>query len=182
MEIPPDVVEIWDRYGLEESVRRHCITVAKISMKIAERIKQNGHHVDTKLLLKGALLHDIGRAVTHDPFMHFIKSAEILRTENMDERVVRIAERHFSAGLSAEEAEKLGLEPKNYIPQTLEEKIVSFSDNLAVGDREGSFEDFMRRLEEIDRRSPELRWLTERTRERAKKIKEELERLSGLTF
>ncbi len=40
----------------------------------------------------------------------------------------------------------------------------------------------MKRLEEIDRKNPEMRWLTERTRERAKRMKEELERLSGLVF
>jgi len=68
------------------------------------------------------------------------------------------------------------------MPETLEEKIVSFADNLAMGDREGTFEDFMKRLDEIDRKNPEMRWLTDRTRERARKIKEELERLSGLVF
>ncbi len=182
MDIPPDVLRIWDKYGLDESVRRHCITVAKISMNIAEKIRQRGHVVDMDAVLKGALLHDIGRAVTHDPFQHFIKSAEILRREGVDEKVVRIAERHFSAGLTAEEARKLNLPAKSYMPETLEEKIVSFADNLAMGDRQGKFEEFMRRLDEIDRRNPELSWLTAKTRERARKIKEELEELSGLRF
>ena len=182
MEIPPDVLKLWDKYGLDNSVRKHCTTVAKIAVKIAENIKKNGYDVDVDAVLKGALLHDIGRAITHDPFQHFIKSAEILRNEGVDEKIVRIAERHFSAGLTAEEAEKLGLEPKDYLPESLEEKIVSFADNLAVGDRQGSFEDFMKRLDEIDRRNHELRWLTERTRERARKIKNELEKLSGMSF
>ncbi|WP_290623793.1 MULTISPECIES: TIGR00295 family protein [unclassified Archaeoglobus] len=182
MDIPPDVLELWDKYGLDEAVRRHCITVAKIALEIAEQIKRNGHNVDTNAVLKGALLHDIGRATTHDPFQHFIESAKILRREGVDERIVRIAERHFSAGLSAEEAEKLGLEPKDYIPQTLEEKIVSFADNLAMSDRQGRFEDFMRRLDEIDRRDPKLGWLTEKTRVRARKLREEIEKLSGLRF
>lgn len=182
MEIPPEVLELWDKYRLEEPVRKHCITVAKIAMRIAEKIHQKGHAVDMDAVLKGALLHDIGRAITHDPFQHFIESAKILREEGVDERIARIAERHFSAGLSAEEAEKLGLEPKDYIPQTLEEKIVSFADNLAMSDRQGRFEDFMRRLDEIDRRNPKLGWLTEKTRERARKLRGEIEKLSGLRF
>ena len=182
MEIPPEVLELWDKYGVEESVRKHCITVAKIAMRMAEKIRQRGYPVDLEAVLKGALLHDIGRAVTHDPFKHFIESARILRKEGVDERIVRIAERHFSAGLSAEEAERLGLEPKDYTPLTLEEKIVSFADNLAMSDRIGRFEDFMRRLDEIDRRNPKLSWLTEKTRERARKLREEIENLSGLKF
>lgn len=182
MNIPEEVVELWNRYNLHESVRRHCITVAGIARKIAEKISSNGHQVDTDAVVRGALLHDIGRAITNDPFLHFIKSSEILRKERVEEKIVRIAERHFSAGLSADEAKKLGLEPKDYLPETLEEKIVSFADNIAMGDREGKFEDFLRRLDEIDRMNPEMKWLTEKTRERAKIIKEELERLSGMTF
>ncbi len=182
MNIPPDVLRLWDKYKLSEPVRKHCVTVAKIALKIAENIKKNGYDVDIDTVLKGALLHDIGRALTHDPFWHFIKSAEILRNEGVDERIVRIAERHFSAGLTAEEAQKLNLPPKNYMPETLEEKIVSFADNLAMGDRQGKFEEFMKRLDEIDRKNPDLSWLTAKTRERARKIKEELEELSGLRF
>uniref|UniRef100_A0A7C3RGR4 TIGR00295 family protein n=2 Tax=Archaeoglobus fulgidus TaxID=2234 RepID=A0A7C3RGR4_ARCFL len=182
MDVPSDVLRLWESYNLEESVRRHCLTVSKIALKIAQRIRENGHRIDIDAVLMGSLLHDIGRAITHDPFQHFVKSAEILRKEKVDEKVVRIAERHFSAGITAEEAERIGLEPKDYMPETLEEKIVSFADNLAMGDREGTFEDFMKRLDEIDRKNPEMRWLTDRTRERARKIKEELERLSGLVF
>jgi len=182
MDVPADVLRLWEKYGLGEDVRRHCITVARIALKIAQRIRENGHEVDMDAVLRGALLHDIGRTVTHDPFQHFIKSAEILRKERVDEKIVRIAERHFSAGITAEEAERLGLEPKEYMPETLEEKIVSFADNLAMGDREGTFEEFMKRLDEIDRRNPKMRWLTERMRGRARKIKEELEKLSDLVF
>ncbi len=133
MEIPEDVLRLWDKYKLDESVRRHCLTVARIALKIAEKIRKNGHEVDLDAVLKGALLHDIGRAITHDPFQHFIKSAEILRKEGVNEKIVRIAERHFSAGIDADDARKLGLLPKNYMPETLEEKIVSFADNLAMG-------------------------------------------------
>jgi len=182
MEVPEDVRRIWEKYKLEESVRRHCLAVAKVAKRIAERIADNGQKVDLDAVIKGALLHDVGRAITNDPFLHFIKSAEILRREGFDEKIVRIAERHFSAGITAEEAEKIGITPKDYLPETLEEKIVSFADNITIGDREASFEDFLSRLDEIDRRSAELRWLTQKTRQRAAKMKEELERLSGMKF
>ena len=182
MEIPPDVLELWDKYNLDDSVRKHCITVAKIAVSIAEHIKQNGYDVDITCVLKGALLHDIGRTITHDPFKHFIKSAEILRKENVDEKIVKIVERHFSVGITAEEAKKLGLAPKDYMPETLEEKIVSFADNMVMGSKQGSFREFMKRLDEINNSFPHLKWLTDRTRKRAEKMKYELEKLSGLIF
>jgi len=177
-----DVVRLWNKYGLPEDVRRHCKAVAELAVKIASKIKERGTDVDIEAVRLGALLHDIGRAVTHDPFEHFVKSAEILRKEGLDEKIVRIAERHFSSGLTAEEARKLGLPPKDYMPETLEEKIVSFADNLVFGDRTESFEKFIRRLEEIKREKPEIGWLADRGIERAKKMKEEIERLSGLSF
>lgn len=174
--------KIWDKYDLDEDVRRHCAKVAELALEIAKKIKDRGHDVKIEAVYLGALLHDIGRAVTHDPFQHFIKSAEILKKEGFDEKIVKIAERHFSAGLKAEEAQKLGLPPKDYIPETIEEKIVSFADNLVFGDKIGSFDEFLKRLDEIDRHNPEFKWLTETTRKRARKIKEEIENLSDLKF
>ncbi len=178
--IPKVVEDIWNKYNLSDDVRRHCKRVAELALKIAKNVKNK--NIDLNAVYIGALLHDIGRAITHDPFLHFIKSGEILRKEGFDEKIVKIAERHFSAGLKANEAKKLGLPAKDYMPETLEEKIVSFADNLVFGDKICSFDDFMKRLDEIDRINPELKWLTEVTKERAKKIKEEIERLSGLKF
>jgi uncharacterized protein (TIGR00295 family) len=180
--IPERVKEVWDRYNLNESVRNHCIAVEKLALEIARNVKENGTDVDLDAVKLGALLHDIGRAFTHDPFQHFIKSAEILRKEGFDEKIVKIAERHFSAGLRADEAKRLGLPEKDFMPQSIEEKIVSLSDNLVNGNSPSSFDAFMRRLDEIDRKHPEMVWLTDRTRERARKLKEEIEKLSGMKF
>lgn len=182
MDVPAIVKKLWDKYNLSEDVRKHCMKVAEIAMRIAKKIKANGHEIDEDAVLIGALLHDIGRSVTQDPFRHFLKSAEILKKEGFPEKIIKIAERHFSAGLSKEEAIKLGLPEKDYIPRTLEEKVVSFADNLTFGDEERKFEDFLKRLEEIDAKNPELRWLTRATINRAKAMKEEIEKLSGMRF
>ncbi len=178
--IPREVEEIWDKYKLSEEVRRHCLRVAELALKIAKNVKNE--RVDLKVVYIGALLHDIGRAITHNPFLHFIKSAEILRKEGFDEKIVKIAERHFSAGLRADEAKRLGLPARDFMPESVEEKIVSFADNLVFGDKICSFEDFMKRLDEIDKINPELKWLTDVTRKRAKKLKAEIEGLTGLRF
>jgi uncharacterized protein len=182
VKVPEHVIRLWEKYGLDDGVRKHCLAVAEIAMDIATRMRKNGLEVDLEAVLIGSLLHDIGRAITHDPFQHFLKSAEILRKEGFSEKVVKIAERHFSSGLTAEEAEKLGLPQRNYLPETLEEKIVSFADNIALGNKKGSFDNFLKRLDEINLRFPELRWLTERTKKRALEIKREIERLSGMRF
>ena len=48
------------------------------------------------------------------------------------------------------------------------------ADNLVKGDREVTFDEFMKRLEELKEKYPETAWFTERTIERALKLKEEL--------
>ncbi len=182
MEVPEVVRMLWEKYGLEEKVREHCIAVADFALRIAEEVVKNGHNVDREAVILGALLHDIGRAITHDPFEHFLKSAEILRSEGFEEKIVRIAERHFSAGISAEEAKKLRLPEKDYIPESIEEKIVSFADNLTFGSTVRDFDSFMRRLNKIDEEYPELHWFTASTKHRAIQMKEEIEKLSGMRF
>ncbi|MEM0350230.1 MAG: TIGR00295 family protein [Archaeoglobaceae archaeon] len=180
--VPEEVQRVWDKYGLEEKVREHCKKVAELALKIAERAEENGIKLDKELILLGSLLHDVGRAITHDPFQHFLKSAEILKMEGFDERLVRIVERHFSAGITAEEAKKLGLPVKDYVPETMEEKIVSFADNLTFGSEIRDFRSFLERLDKVDSERPDLRWFTEETRKRAIKMKEEIEKVTGMKF
>lgn len=50
--------------------------------------------------------------------------------------VIRIVERHVGAGIPDDEADTLGLPPGNYMPETLEEKIVAHADNLINGSDE----------------------------------------------
>ncbi|HIP24938.1 MAG TPA: TIGR00295 family protein [Archaeoglobus profundus] len=180
MDIPEDVLNIWDKYNLPENVRRHCIKVAEVALKIAEKIKERGHNIDLELVKKGALLHDIGRAITHDPFKHFIMSGDILRKEGFDNKIVKIVERHFSAGVTKDEAVKLRLPViDNFMPETLEEKIVCYADKIVKGDREITFEQFLKRLDELKNSSLETKWFTEITKERVIKLKQELETLAG---
>ena len=80
----------------------------------------------------GALLHDIGRCRTHG-IQHAAAGGLILRILGFDEKVARIAERHMGAGVPPDEAEALELPPGEYMPATLEEKIVCHADNLVRG-------------------------------------------------
>ncbi len=117
--------------NVPENVIDHCKAVCRKAMEIAS----NFDNADKDLIRKGALLHDIGRSRTHG-IEHAIEGVEIARKYGYSQDVLNIIERHIGAGITAEEAEKLGLPKKSYIPQTLEEKIVAHADNLISGSEE----------------------------------------------
>ena len=120
-----------EREHTPENVIDHCKAVYEKAMKIAA----NFDNVDEDLIRKGALLHDIGRSKTHG-ITHAIEGVKIAEKYGYDKDVLNIIERHIGAGITEEEAEKLGLPKKSYVPQTLEEKIVAHADNLVSGSRE----------------------------------------------
>lgn len=93
--------------------------------------------MDRELVREGAMLHDIGRSRNH-AVSHAQEGAAILRRMGIREDVVRVVERHIGAGLTADECSLLDLEPRDCIPQTLEEQIVANADNLVQAHREGS--------------------------------------------
>ena len=101
----------------------------------AMTIASNFDDADKDLIRKGALLHDIGRSRTHG-ITHAIEGVEIARGYGYPDNVLNIIERHIGAGITPEEAERLGLPKKSYVPQTLEEKIVAHADNLISGTKE----------------------------------------------
>ncbi len=57
------------------------------------------------------------------------------------ETLARIAECHILAGLTAEEAASFGLPKKDYIPVTIEEKIVCLADKYISGVEKVSIEE-----------------------------------------
>ena len=131
--------------GCAKNVIEHCKTVAKIALKIARRLKKKGFNVDLELVEIGALLHDIGRSKTHTVH-HAIVGAKIAKQRGLPEPIVKIIERHVGGGITAQEAEKLGWPVKDYIPETLEEKIVCYADKLVEGNKEVPVEVTIRKL------------------------------------
>ena len=110
--------------GCSEEVINHCKAVRDIALKIAEHTNANREIVEA-----GALLHDIGRSKTHG-IRHAIEGVKIAKKLGLSDELIKIIESHIGAGLSKEEAKKLGLPAKDYTPKTLEEKIVCHADNL----------------------------------------------------
>ena len=124
-------IELLEKENTPENVIQHCKAVCRKAMKIAA----NFDDADTDLIRKGAILHDIGRSKTHG-IRHAIVGVEIARGYGYPQEVLNIIERHIGAGITAEEAVRLGLPEKSYVPQTLEEKIVAHADNLISGTKD----------------------------------------------
>ena len=121
---PSRCVELLKENGCSEEVIDHCKVVRDLAIRIAEKTNAN-----IELVEAGALLHDIGRSKTHG-IKHGIEGANIAREIGLPESIIKIIERHLGAGIPKDEAVKLGLPAKDYIPKTLEEKIVAHADNL----------------------------------------------------
>ena len=131
--------------GCSPEVIRHSLTVERKALEIAKGIIKNGHAIDLKLVGLGAILHDAGRAETHG-IEHGIRGAEILRRNGLG-NFADFAECHIGAGIPAGEAKELGLPERDFMPRTLEEKIVTYADKLVVGDEPVSFEEARGQLE-----------------------------------
>lgn len=131
--------------GCSQRVINHCKAVEKVATEIAEACRKRGLNVDVKLVQVGALLHDIGRSKTHS-VEHAIVGAEIARSLNLPEAVISIIERHVGGGITMEEAENLGWPVKSYVPETLEEKIVTYADKLIEGSERVTIEQTIRKF------------------------------------
>jgi len=148
---PEEAIEILRESGCSPNVIRHCRAVAEIAVKIALKCRERGIPVDLELIRIGALLHDLGRSKTHSVH-HPVVGAKIAEELGLPEAIIRIIKRHIGGGLTAEEAAELGWPVENYLPETLEEKIVTYADKLIDGDKvvpiEKTIEEFKRKLGE----------------------------------
>ena len=131
---PGQCLRLLRESGCSEDVIDHCKAVRRVAVRIAKKA-----HANIQLVEAGALLHDIGRSKTQG-ILHGIEGAKLAKELGLSESIVNIIERHLGAGIPKEEAITLGLPPKDYMPITLEEKIVAHADNLIDNDREHPIE------------------------------------------
>ena len=128
--------------GADESLLAHCKAVSALAVKIAKKCKVP---VDLQLVEIGGLLHDIGRTSTHG-VAHGVEGGKIARKKGLSIKILRIIERHIGAGLSKEDAERLGLPKRSYLPMTMEEKIIAHADNLISGNKRAPVAEAVTRL------------------------------------
>ena len=164
-------LKLLSRSGCSNKVIAHCKAVSALAVQIAKACEKKGLNVNIKLVQAGALLHDIGRSKTHS-VDHVVVGAEIARSLNLPESIVYIIERHVGGGITIDEAKKLGWPVKSYLPQTPEEKIVTYADKLVEGPRRVQIERTIKKLSrELDETHPSIK--------RVKKLHEEFSSLIG---
>jgi uncharacterized protein len=122
--------------GCSTKVIAHCRAVADCALEYAGANPE----VNFSLVEQGSMLHDIGRGSTH-AIDHAQQGADLLREQGFFEELARIVECHTGAGLTADECTMLGLLPRDCIPTTTEEKIVTHADNLVAGHHRTNIED-----------------------------------------
>ena len=120
--------DVYVKLECSDYIIDHCKVVYERSKDITKFYDD----VDLDLIKAGCMLHDVGRTITNG-IEHAYLGADLLRDLNVDEKICLITERHIGAGITTDEAKTLGLPERNYIPETLEEKIVAHSDNLVHG-------------------------------------------------
>ncbi len=137
--------------GCDAGVVKHCCVVADTARKYG------GASVDTELVEAGAMMHDIGRSVTHS-IHHAQVGAALCRERGESEALTRIVEVHTGAGLTADECTLLGLMPIDCMPETLEEMIVAHADNLVKGSKVITIEERMMRIADLSTRTKRRIW------------------------
>ncbi len=151
--IEQDAINLLIISGCSPNVIEHCKTVAQYARKIALDIngcaqkRGTSIRVDVDVVFSGGLLHDIGRSKTHG-IDHAVKGARIALENGLGDKIVNIIERHIGAGITREEAVAFGLPARDYLPVTLEEKIVAHADNLVSGSRIGTMDELVLTLKE----------------------------------
>jgi uncharacterized protein len=122
------------------SVFGHCEIVWEITKEL---IRKNNLKVDEKLVMAGALLHDIGVYEFWDGDIytmpegkqyvkHAVTGADILKDEGLPKEVQDIVTYHLGVGISKTDIIKHGLDlpHKDMIPTTTEQRLVSYADSF----------------------------------------------------
>lgn len=125
-----------EKAGCSRKVIAHCNAVCDVALSLAG----DSPFIDRNLLTEGAMLHDIGRSVTHS-IGHAQAGADLSRKAGDPEELSRIIERHTGAGLTPDECTLLGLAPRDCMPETAVEKLVTNADNLVKGHRRITLEE-----------------------------------------
>lgn len=98
-------------------------------------------NANLQFVKEAAMVHDIGIIYcnapkiychgTEDYLRHGYLGAELLRNEGFPQHA-RVAERHTGSGLTKEQiiAEKLPLPEQDFLPETIEEKVICYADKF----------------------------------------------------
>ena len=147
-------------------ILNHIMGVTQVAGFLGRKLNQRVR-IDVELVETAAMLHDIGKVFDDTPQGHVIKGVEFLREQGVDERIVRIVQRHQVWSFEQGEIPE---------PSTWEEKLVFLGD-LIFGQYIMSFtervEDIIRRYSGMGKLPQEReKWLREKSQEIYQEISE----------
>jgi hypothetical protein len=111
-------------------VFKHVIKIRELAVFLIE--KDEITNIDKEAVEWGSLLHDVGRLLPlENPIWHGVEGAKLIEQEPvfsflaapLRDKVINITRNHVGCGL------------ENYVPQNIEELLVSFTDNIFAGDK-----------------------------------------------
>ena len=89
-------------YGRGADWAKHCFAVADAAAKVGH-ILEKSRAIDCSFLWSAALLHDIGRYITHDPLLHGVEGYKLLMKLGK-EKEAHVCASHILFGLNATDA------------------------------------------------------------------------------
>jgi len=150
-------IDLLAEYGKGTAWTKHCLAVADSASRLGHVLKSR-YSIDQHYLWSAALLHDIGRCVTHDPVMHGVEGYNLLLKLGHEAEAFVCAS-HILFGLEAAEAMQFGLPAHDFIPRTIEERIVTLVDLMIEGDQPTTLD---RRFSSLRKRYVENGFLMDR--------------------
>ena len=150
-------IGLLSEYGRGAAWVKHCLAVAGSASRLGY-VLESRYPIDQHYLWSAALLHDIGRCVTHDPVMHGVEGYNLLLKLGHEEEAFVCAS-HILFGLEASEAVQFGLPAQDFIPHTIEERLVPLVDLMIEGVQPTTLD---RRFSSLRKRYFENSFLTDR--------------------
>ncbi|MBW1648508.1 MAG: HDIG domain-containing protein [Deltaproteobacteria bacterium] len=128
-----EAIALLSKYARGADWTKHCLAVAEATIKVGHVLAKN-RSIDCSFIWSAALLHDIGRYMTHDPLLHGVEGYKLLSMLG-HEKEAYVCASHILFGLNAAEARQLGLPNHDFLPRTIEEKLVPLVDYLIEYDQ-----------------------------------------------
>lgn len=134
-------LNILKAYAPSEKELGLVLTHSRHVQEIALRTSKNVPGADLAFIASASLLHDIGRfrypPGTPNSIRHGIAGHDILMRQGLPEHA-RVCKVHIGIGISREDIQGQGLEIplEEMMPSTVEEKIITYADNLTYREQE----------------------------------------------
>ena len=125
-----ECIQILFSHSVPYPVISHLILTTQTAIRITKTLKTKNFFINCDFIIAGGMLHDLGRCRSHK-INHGIIGGKILREMAFPIELICVVEKHIFAGIAAHETKDLNLPLKDYIPSTIEEKIVAYADNIS---------------------------------------------------